>query len=276
MLDGMDPAAREASDPAEGNKDRLYVGSIEKGIRVLQAFSHARGDLSLSEIAQLSGLGKSAVQRFCHTFVTLGYLAKDPRSRRLSPSPRLLEFSFMYLHADPFIQVASTYLLQMHEDCHEAANLALRLDSDVIYVVRLPSLSARLTNPLVGGRAPLFCTASGRALLSTLTQAEVVAVLEASSPRALTPMTLTERDQILEQVAAVRRDGFTIANQECLVGEIAVAAPVLGKDRRAVAAINICTTTPKWSVDSVREKLAPMVCHTAREISRAIGLSASA
>lgn len=272
--------ARRGSAPAtdlESNaRDRLFVGSLEKGILVLQAFRDAEGPLGLTEIAGLTGLGKSAVQRFCHTLVAMGYLLRDPRTRRLQPSPRLLDFSYMYLHGDSFIQMASPFLIRTHEECHEAMNLARRLDQDVIYVVRLPSLSARLTSPLVGGRAPMFCTASGRSILATLSDGDVEEVLDNSDLSPLTPMTITDRNVILEKVEAARRDGFTIAYQECFVGEIAIAAPVLGRDRRAIGAVNICTSTPAWTVDEVREKLVLPVTRTARDISRALGLSSSA
>lgn len=260
-------------DEENGRASALFVASLRKGFQVLQAFRDAESALGLMELCQRTGLGKSAVQRFCHTLVELGYLKKDERTRRYSPAPQLLDFAFMYLHSDPLIQVASPWLVNAKEECHEAMNLARRIGTDVIYLVRLPSPSARLTNPLIGGRAPVFCTASGRAILSTLPRDEVERIVDACDRRPLTPMTITDRDAVLAKVEEGRRDGFTIANQECIVGEITTAAPILGRDRTAVAAINISAAVQNYAPEEVRAKLAPVVTRTALEISRALGLS---
>ena len=57
-----------------GHSSTLYVASVEKGFRVLQAVRQAqrelgRNDVSLTEITRLSGLDKSAAQRFTNTLV---------------------------------------------------------------------------------------------------------------------------------------------------------------------------------------------------------------
>lgn len=82
--------------------DTLFVNSVEKGFCILDAFRQGQEklglrDLSLTEISKLTGLDKSAVQRFTNTFVILGYLDKDPYSRRYSPANRLVDFFYTYL-----------------------------------------------------------------------------------------------------------------------------------------------------------------------------------
>ena len=148
----------------EGLPDRdnpLFISSMEKGFRVLNVFRDVSGSLSLTEICKHSGMGKSAVQRFCFTLVELGLLVKDETSRRYSPSPQLLDYSYSYLKSDAIVQIATPYLIEAREKTGEAMNMGKRVGTDIIYVVRLPSTHSRLANPLLGGRAPVFCTASG-------------------------------------------------------------------------------------------------------------------
>src|SRR5262245_40911970 len=89
------PRRAEAARPA----DALFIASLEKALRVLYAFRDRPRSLSLTDIAAATGLGMSAAQRFVHTWQTLGYLRKDPRSRRYALAPKLLDFSFMYQRA---------------------------------------------------------------------------------------------------------------------------------------------------------------------------------
>ena len=261
------------ADGGDGERNPLYVASVEKAVRVLRVFRHAGGSLSLTEIAERTGLGKSAAQRFCHTLAALGYLERDGRTRHLKPSRRLLEFSYIYLASDPITSIAAPFLLKARERCGEAVNLALPLDHDVIYVIRLPSLGASLTSPLVGGRAPMFCTSSGRSYLSTLPPDEAAAIVDASLREPLTRHTITDRAEILARIAEVRELGFTTAVQECIYGEISVGAPVWGGGQHGVGAVNICVTMPGWTLERVRAELAPVACHMAHEVSQALAVS---
>ena len=70
----------------------LFVNAVEKAMRVLMAFDGRQRHLSLSQIAALTRLDLSAAQRFTFTLAELGYLTKDPRTRKYELSPRLLEF----------------------------------------------------------------------------------------------------------------------------------------------------------------------------------------
>ena len=84
---------------AETQDDRLYVQSVEKAFRLLEAFAAATGPMSLSQLAAASGLDKSGAQRMGHTLARLGYLEQTPTG--LKPGRRILERSFDYLRVAP-------------------------------------------------------------------------------------------------------------------------------------------------------------------------------
>ena len=270
-LDANNPAQTTEPGKKTGRNSPLFVNSMEKGFQVLKAFYQEHKPLSLNEITLITGLDKSAVQRFTHTLVTMGYLAKDKRTRQYYPASQLLDLSFMYLRSDPLVEIAARYLLDAHEESKEAVNLSRRADLDVIYLIRIPSRTGRLVPPLVGGRAPIYCTASGRAMLSAMQAADARAILDRCTLDALTTHTITERDTINQMIRHAQRDGYTIADQECLYGEITVAAPILDSHKQVIAAVNISVTTRKWNPESVERELAPIVVHTAHAISRAHG-----
>lgn len=251
----------------------LFVRSLAKGFRVLQAFRDANGPMSMRDICEATGLDKSTVQRFCHTLVELDLLHKNVKSKHLSPAPALLDFSLMYLRNDPLIQIATPFLVQAREQCGQAFNLARRVNDQVIYVVRLRSPKSRVSDPLIGTRAPLFCTASGRSILAAMPDGEVRKILKSIKMHKLTPMTVYDTAGVKALVDQAREDGFAIANQECIVGEITIASPILDASRKVMGSVNISTSTAEFSLDEVREKLAPVVSSTALQISRSLGLS---
>ena len=214
---------------ADASRNALFVGSVEKAFAVLSAFKGAKAPLSLSQIATATGMGKSAAQRFCYTLVALGLLDRDESTRRMRPGVRLLELSKSYLMSDPLTTVANPYLLRARDACGQAMNLGIPLGQDIIYISRMRSAQSHIVNPIVGGRAPLFCTSSGRAYLSTLDQSDVEQILDTSDLSPLTRHTITDRSEILERIDQARADGFAMASQECIIGELTVGAPILAR-----------------------------------------------
>ena len=79
---------------AAATDDTLFVGSVAKGLRVLNAFSGGQQLMSLREIAEACGTDKSTAQRFTHTLAKLGYLEKCERTKRFALGKRVLELSF--------------------------------------------------------------------------------------------------------------------------------------------------------------------------------------
>jgi DNA-binding IclR family transcriptional regulator len=248
----------------------LFVGSVEKAFTVLAAFNGSKTPLSLSQIAVATGMGKSAAQRFCYTLVALGFLERDETTRLMRPGVRLLGLSNSFLMSDPITSIANPYLLRTRDACGQAMNLGIPLEQDIIYITRMRSSRSHVVNPIIGGRAPLFCTSSGRAYLSTLDQAEVERIIDASDLTPLTRHTITDRNQILDRINQARIDGYTMATQECIISELTIAAPIYGAGQIGLGAINICVSQPSWSIERVNAELAPLITQTAHEITLAL------
>ncbi len=143
--------------------------------------------------------------------------------------------------------------------------------TDTICISRMPRRGVRNPSGVVGARRPAFCTSSGRVMLACLPEHEAVRLVEESDRTALTPKTVTGRDEILDCLAHVQSSGYSIVEEEFLIGEISVAAPILDYSGRPAGAINIPVSSARWSTEAVRERLAPMVIQIARAISRTKG-----
>jgi IclR family transcriptional regulator, pca regulon regulatory protein len=261
---------RPRSDAARPS-DALFIASLEKGLRVLYAFRDRPRSLSLTEIAAATGMGVSAAQRFVHTWQKLGYLRKDPHSRRYTLAPKLLDFSFMYQRTSGLAEIAMPHLMALGDDCQETVNLMEPDGPDLLYVVRLPRHEIRYPSGIVGARVPAFSTSGGRAILAYLPAGEVERILDSSDLTPRTPLTATDRQTIRTRIAEARRLGYAVVDQEGLIGEISVAAPILDYTGRPIAAVSMPVPTTRWSVEQVHERLAPRVLATARTISRACG-----
>lgn len=249
-----------ATPPVErqsGGEDRLFVEALWRGFRVLEAFSQAPRPMSLSEIAALSGLDKSGVQRIVHTLVQCGYLERQ--SEGVALGRKLLDRSFDYLRSNPIIQQAVPILADLRRTIKERVDLSLFDDLSMLYVVRMQSKRDTFYAHLVGRRVPTFCSSGGRSVLSHLPDDRVMDILLRSDRRKYTPRTTVEIDEILARIEQVRTSGYSLALEEVLVGEIAVAAAVLDHSGAPIGAIHVAASLAEWEPEDFVARAGPLV-----------------
>ena len=246
----------------------LFIQSLEKAMRVLEAFAQAEQDLSLSEIAALSALDKSAAQRCTHTLVQIGYLEKLPKSGRFALGKKCLDLSFHLLRGHPLVVKAMPMLLQLRRDCGERTNLSLFDGTTLIYAIRLHGKREYPQyTTLIGRRMATFCSAGGRAMLAHLPIGEVRDILGRSSLTPMTPDTITDPIRIEEEIAKTRERGYGFVVGESAEDEITVAACVRDSAGRPLAAVHIAGSLSKWSPEEYAPRFAPLAMATARALS---------
>lgn len=255
----------DADEPAA---DPLYVSSLEKGMRVLEAFRDGQESLGLTEISRLTGMGKSAAQRFTHTWERLGYLAKDPQSRRFRLGPQVIELSYFFLRSDRLIALAAPHLVALRDRCGLAVNMSvLAGDGDMIYVLRLPSQELTLVEMLPGRRMPAWCNSPGRVLLSQLGDEAVRDMLRRRPPRPFTPRTETDPGALLAEIRRVREQGYAIAEDQVLLNQIGIAVALRGEASRPLASISVTGYVQDYPRTRMAEEIGPLLLKTAYAIS---------
>ncbi|WP_265517327.1 IclR family transcriptional regulator [Nitratireductor luteus] len=247
-------------------QDTLFVGSLEKGMRVLSAFGERHRALGLTEIAALTGLDRSAVQRLANTLHKTGYLNKDPETRRYSPSLKFLELGNAYLWSDPLVQLAMPKLIELGRKLGERVNVA-RLDGDqIVYVIRIPTQLTSFGAMIAGRRLSALTTSSGRAMIACLSAAERKHAAETWPLTALTLKTTLDRAKIAATIEEAAACGYGLTVSENILNEIGIAAPILAADGRPVAAVQCSVSSMKWSIEKVRSGIAPHLIEVANSI----------
>jgi DNA-binding IclR family transcriptional regulator len=250
--------------------DRLFVGSLEKALKVLYAFGGEEPALTITEIARATGLNMSAAQRFTHSLTQMRLVDKNPRTKQYRLSPRVLDFAYFFLRSDLLTTVAHPHLLRLAMSTGEYANLSILDRADVIYLARLAGTQEREQPYLVGGRMPSFCTSNGRVMLAHLPIAEAREIVEQSDRRPLTPGSITDPARIMRRIAEARASGYSIVDEESEAGVISAAAAILDESGQPAGAINSPVPKRKWSLDRVESKLVPQLVRTADVISRSL------
>jgi len=262
-----DPSPPEPPADPGPPPDRLFIGSVGKCFRVLEALNANGHPLTLTALAAAAGLDRSATQRITHTLGRLGYLRQHPETRTWSLGTRLLEFGHTVLAYDRLRECALPLLEALNRVTGETVNLMELEGLEIVYVARFPSRHAVSVDLHVGSRLPAYCTAAGRAILARMPEPEAHALLAASRRARLTERTVTELPALRALLERARADGYVVNDQEAFVGDLSVAAAVTDPSGRPVGAINIAVPTPRWQRRALERELVPQLVACAREIS---------
>ena len=265
------PAKRRMQADAErrtlARGSPLFNQSLEKGLAVLLAFNPQSESLNLADIAQKCGISKSAAQRFGYTLEVLGYLRKDPATKRYSLTPATLDLGYRYLLVNRAVERANPFLLDLNRACGETVNYSEPDGTDMVYVGRFPTHRTTPVHMPLGRRLPMYCTSSGRAWLSMVSVEERTALIEACDRVAYTPTTITEVPKLLALCEEALKRGYAYSVCEYYAGDLNVGAAVLDASGRPLGAVNISAPSTRWTMARVHRELAPLVIETARFIS---------
>ncbi len=259
-------ATEENEAPGE-DRDPLLVQSVEKAFRVLRAFDGRRPNLSLSQIAEETGLDMSAAQRFTHTLSKLGYLGKNPDTKRFELTVKALDFGYHYTRASGFVERGMPYLLHLSKATEETVNLTVLDDTDIVFVSRFMSRHVLNNDVITGTRLPAYCTAPGIAILSGLAEDVAHSILERSDLFPFTPHTTWAIEALKTKLQVSATKGYATAFEEYFHGDLSIAAPVLDAKGTPYGAINIAVSRSRYTPEETEERFAPLVTAAARSIS---------
>ncbi|WP_420992250.1 IclR family transcriptional regulator [Cupriavidus sp. 30B13] len=254
----------------ESRNAPMFNQSVEKGLAILAAFGSRNRRMSLSQIADTVGITRSSAQRIVFTLETLGYVTKDPHTRRYELANKVMEIGCNYLEANALIDSANPFLSAFNSNCDETVSLTEPCGTTMTYVASFTSRKHIVAHMAIGSRMPMYCTAAGRAYLSGLPEDEIRALLAESDLTPLTPHTLLDIDAITASVLEARARGYSTNFEEYYLGHLNVGAPVLNNSGRAIAAVHVVAPSSRWTRDDVIGRLAPMVLECAQSITNAV------
>ena len=241
-----------------------FVQSLERGLAVIRAFDADHTQLTLSEVARLTGLNRAAARRFLLTLTQLGYVGTVGRVFTLRP--RVLELGYAYLSGLGLPAIAHPHLEALVAKVHESSSISVLDQFDVVYVARVPTKRIMTVSISIGTRFPAYATSMGRVLLAGLADAAREAYLAQLEIVSLTDQTVTDRDELRRVIAEVREQGWAIVDQELEHGLRSIAVPIRDSDGGTIAAMNVSAHASRATVAALRREFLPELQAAANRI----------
>lgn len=266
------PASESAATPPEhlGDSDAFagdpnFMTSLARGLAVIQAFSQRRHHLTISQVSTTTGLSRAAVRRCLYTLAKLGFAGSDD-NRHFFLRPRILALGHSYISSMPLATAAQPVLEHISHLLHESCSIATLDGVEIVYIARANVTRIMSIDLGVGSRLPAFCTSMGRAILANLPPEELESVLARVEFRRYTERTITNPAKLTQALRQIRRDGYSIIDQELEHGLRSMAVPIQNPSGKVVAALNIGAHAQRVSIQEMQTKFLPHLRAAAQEL----------
>jgi DNA-binding IclR family transcriptional regulator len=246
------------------------VGTLARGLDVLELFATASPELSQKEISGLLGLPMPTVHRLVAVLSERGWLDRDPGSRRLRLGLQTARLVPALLAGMRLPELARPHLLRLAAEVHETANLAILQGPEIVYLLSETGRRLLTSHVSVGMRLPAHCTALGKCLLSQLPDDLARITLGAEPYERRTDRTLTTWSALEAELGLIRERGYSISEEEYEVGLISIAVPVHWLDGPGSAALNVSLPVTR-AAPQLCERLTHYLLQAAHAIDRDIG-----
>jgi IclR family KDG regulon transcriptional repressor len=250
------------------------VGVIGKVLQVLELLDRSPHGLQLSEISAKTGMNKSTVHRFLVHLEAEGYLFRDaPGAYMLGP--KLARMGSGVSFQTTLCRICRPTLENLRAATNETVNLAVLDGFEILYLDVLESQNNfRLVFP-VGARHSVHCTALGKAMLANLEDGQrQEEILSATKFVSYTPRTITSVARLRKELIQIREQGFSLDNEETMIGARCVGAAIFDSAGKVVGGINTAGPITRATKDRL-PFFAAEVCKAAWEISSRLGYRAA-
>jgi IclR family pca regulon transcriptional regulator len=259
-------ASKDASAELTKEEDRDYVNSFARGLEVICAFTRTRRSMTLSEVAERTGMNRAATRRFLLTLVREGYAGIDGKQFQLLP--KILDLGFSALASLGLTDVAQPVLDDLSETVQESCFTVILDGHSVIYVAKAHYHRIVVASVDIGSRAPAYTMSSGRVLLSGLKEEALEAYLNAVKLEALTQHTVTSKIKLKAAIDEARQLGYCIVDQEYEIGLRSISAPIRDRTGQIIAALNVACPSPRFTPEDMRMRVLPKLLDSANAITR--------
>lgn len=249
------------------DNQRQSVQSIARACALLEALAHQPG-ASLGKLSRDVGLHPATAHRLLHTLQDLGYVYHAGPATSYHLGPNLMWLGRQAAVQFPFREATRAEMHLLVEQCAETAYTAVLRDEEVLYVDVVDSPHTIRITSQIGDRCPAHTTATGRVLLSFLSPADLKHYL-ARELCASTPYSVTDPEQLAQLIREARRQSYSVVVDEQEVGVTSIAAPILGPDGSALAALAI--SGPTYRMSGRTSELIRLAIEFAKRMSLRVG-----
>jgi DNA-binding IclR family transcriptional regulator len=250
------------------NSTRPCVGSVDRAFLILELLDSSKRGWNISEMSRKLKIPKSTTHVLVSTLERLGYIRQYPSSRRFQLSTKLYGLGRRALNISPLSDAALPHLRWLVQETGFTAHVGILEKNQVVFVQKVDGPGIIKFDTYIGKTSELHCTGLGKSLVAFQPEDSIETLLASYSYNRFTRKTISSRAMFLDELARVRRLGYSMDDEEEKLGIRCVAAPILSVGSVS-AAVSVAGTVNQMQIEDVG-KVVALTRHAAARISACI------
>lgn len=249
------------------NPDRSTVKTTETTFDIVDTIRELEG-ARIDEVADHLSIAKSTVHRHLTTLHSRDYVVKEGDEYHIG-------LQFLTVGADarrrnPIYNLAKEKVEQLADETNERAQFIVEEQGRRVYLYFQFGENAVRTDGAVGVKGPLHMSAAGKALLASQPDDRVSEIIDQHGLPAHTPNTITDLDDLFDELESIRESGVAYNDEESSEGLRAVAVPVHDPSDRVLGALSVSGPAHRIEGERYQDRIPKLILGHANEIELSI------
>ena len=241
-----------------------WIAGLEKGLRIIEAFSDAHSRLTASTAARRTGITRTAARRYLLTLQHLGYVESDGQMFWLTP--KVLRLGWSYFDSARVPRAAQPHLQRLSVTLGGAAFFSVLDGHDVVFVARDGQSQVQNVGYVLGARISANLSSAGIVMLACRSQHEIDDWLNGRRFISYTPHTITDPELLRESIERARIQGYALIEQQLNPLVRGIAVPIRFRNGGLAGAVNISLPMGNESSERAIARALPLL----REVEYAL------
>ena len=244
--------------------------SLTRALTLLERLSEAPLGINLTDLSQQLGMPPATVHRLLNTFEEMNFVEQDAEAGLWFVGLKAFTVGNAFLNRRNFVETARPYMQALVDLCGETVSLGVIDDGEVVFISQIESKEMMRMIVTLGSRSPIHASGDGKAMLASLSEADVASLLQSKGLARYTDHSVDNPADLRTALEQIRLQGYALDDEEHAIGLRCVAANIFDENAVALAAISL--SGPKARIiDSRLAELGSAVRQTAAEITEALG-----
>lgn len=242
-------------------------------IDIIQLLAKSKKPLTQLEISQHLDIPKSSTFDLIYTLLDKKIVEFDNVDlKTFKLSLNVFEIGTSVITKTNLISTSHNEMKNLSEQTDKTIFLAIESNGDIIYIHRVENQPSIINSVNLGTRLPMYCTALGKALLSTYDENKIKEIwFSKENKTSYTKHTIKTYDELYTELLETKSRGYALDNHELNNDSCCIAAPIFCyNSNEAIAAISLGFVCNNLS-EEIISKYAPLIMNTAKKISYNMG-----
>lgn len=250
------------------------VQSVDRALRIIEFLAENPTGAGITEISKSLGLSKGTVHRLISTLKERDFAYQSSNTELYRLSYKILYLYNCISNNIDMFKVSRPIIRKFADKVDATVHLAT-LDekrSNIVYIDRIEPMNSQkpfVMSSRVGKKAPCYCTAAGKILLSQYSDDEIRDIMKGEEYKTYTDKTIKNIDEFLEEIHKVRKQGYALDENEYDHGIICISIPIYDSNGKINFAMSVTDLILYTKVEELID-LKDQLDEVSRKVSNAI------